>query len=143
MPENDRINSIVPPFTQPTKGDAIENKMDENSILVDKDQTEPANIKSTVERFNLTDTAFEPLEDLPGDFMRGEVDVKDQMDLAASAMDSSLRGLQNQSDEDSPRGELGASFRDTPGGIEEVEQKTDEYLATHGLKKKRRRLKGF
>lgn len=127
-------------------GEASENKVDENEILVDKDQTGHTTIKDTVKRFNMTDTALEPLEDLPADFMRGEVDVKDQMDMAASAMDSSLRGLQSQSEEDSPRGELGASFRDTPGGLEEVSAKTDEYLASHNLSKKRKarkRLKGF
>ncbi len=144
--EKDReFSSAVPAFTQKKMGEASENRVDENEILVDQDQTGQTTLKETVKRFNMTDTALEPLEDLPSDFMRGEVDVKTQMDMAASAMDSSLRGLQNQSEEDSPRGELGASFRDTPGGLEEVAAKTDEYIASHNLKKRkaRKKLKGF
>jgi hypothetical protein len=74
-------------------------------------------------------TTLEALEEEPGDFMRGEVDVKEQMDRAANAIDSSIRGLSNQADEDSPRTEIGAAFRDTPGGLEEVEERTDEELA--------------
>lgn len=146
-PENNHErSSSVPAFTQSKPGETRENRIDENSILSDKDNTGPTTIKDTVKRFNMTDTALEPLEDLPADFMRGEVDVKEQMDLAASAMDSSLRGLQSQADEDSPRGELGASFRDTPGGVDEVSAKTDQYLASHKLGKKRKSrkvLKGF
>jgi hypothetical protein len=57
------------------------------------------------------------------------LDVKEQMDRAADAMDTSIRGLQNQAYEDSPRTELGAAFRNTPGGLEEVEMKTDQELA--------------
>ncbi|HWU43292.1 MAG TPA: hypothetical protein VN132_07640 [Bdellovibrio sp.] len=138
-------NSSVPGFSQIKMGETRENRFDENEILVDKDQTGHTTLRSTVERFNMTDTALEPLEDLPGDFMRGEIDVKKQMDLAASAMDSSLRGLQHQGYENSPRGEMGASFRDTPGGIEEVAAKTDEFIATHAKSKRRSRraLKGF
>ncbi|MDG0818116.1 hypothetical protein [Bdellovibrio svalbardensis] len=151
-PEGEReFSPAVPPFTQKKMGEASENRVDENEILIDKDQTGHTTIKDTVKRFNMTDTSLDTLEDLPPDFMRGEVDVKEQMDMAASAMDSSLRGLQSQSEEDSPRGELGASFRDTPGGIEEVAAKTDEFLASHNLhqgrlskkRKARKRLKGF
>lgn len=146
-PDKDRQStSLLSGFTQIKTGESSENKVDEKEILSDKDITGQTPLSSTVKRFKMTDTALEPLEDLPADFMRGEVDVKTQMDLAASAMDSSLRGLQSQSDESSPRGELGASFRDTPGGLEEVAAKTDEYIATHGLRKKkrhRRNLKKF
>jgi hypothetical protein len=145
---------LTPGFTQVHRGQVPENKKDERDILKDKDETGTADVPSTLRNFENTDTELDTLEDLPGDFMRGEIDVKKQMDLAASAMDSSLRGLQNQAEENSPRGELGATFRDTPGGIEEVSAKTDEYLASHGLlkgnakniqnkKKLRRTTKGF
>lgn len=138
-------SAATPPFTQLKLGETTENKVDENEILVDKDETGHDTIKTTVERFNLTDTDLDTLEDLPADFMRGEVDVKSQMDMAASAMDSSLRGLQDPGSEDSPKGELGASFRDTPGGIDEVAAKTDEFIASHnkGKRKAKRPLKGF
>ena len=145
-PEKDiNPSAAIPPFTQLKRGETTENKIDETEILVDKDETGHDTVKTTVERFQMTDTNLDTLEDLPGDFMRGEVDVKSQMDMAASAMDSSLRGLQDPGSEDSPKGELGASFRDTPGGIEEVAAKTDEFLATHhkGKRKGKRPLKGF
>jgi hypothetical protein len=131
FPEKD----LIPGFTSVSKGEASESTTDEKDILIDKDLTVPSSPLIRVERFENTDTELEPLEDLPPPFMRGEVDVRQQMDIAASALDSSLRGLQNQSEENSPRGELGASFRDTPGGLEEVCQKTDQYLATHGYSK--------
>ncbi|MNL62684.1 hypothetical protein D3C87_1867280 [compost metagenome] len=82
---------------------------------------------------------MDSLENEPDDFMRGDIDVKEQMDRAAEAMDSSIRGYQNQGTEDSPMTELGASFKYTPGGIEEVAEKTDEYLASHNLSPKKRR----
>lgn len=124
-----------PGFTNLHQGEATENHVDESGILIDKDQTTKVDVKNLKKQMKQTDRALDTLEDLPADFMRGEIDVVEQMDLASSALDSSLRGLQDHSSEDSPRGELGASFRDTPGGLDEVAAKTDEYLASHGYKR--------
>ncbi|WII72943.1 hypothetical protein QJS83_03540 [Bdellovibrio sp. 22V] len=135
LPEEKERSVSLPVFTEIKKGETSESTFDEDEILTDKDQTARTTITNAVKRMKLNDIAPEPLEDLPGDFMRGDIDVREQMDRAADAMDTSWRGLQNRADEDSPRGELGASFRDTPGGLEEVEAKTDEYIATHRLKK--------
>ena len=127
----ERDASSIPSFAEATRGEPSENPRDESKILSDQDQTMKADLTSVTTRKSSTNTELESLEDLPGDFMRGDIDVKEQMDRAASALDTSLRGFQNQADEDSPRGELGASFKNTPGGLEEVEEKTDQYLATH------------
>jgi hypothetical protein len=72
---------------------------------------------------------LDSLEEEPDQFLTGEIDVKEQMDRAADAMDASIHGYQNQAYEDSPERELGASFKDTPGGLDEVAMKTDEALA--------------
>lgn len=119
----------MPGFTQSAGAEIFENKRDESDILADQDQTVPADRLTQDENMGAKSTTLDTLEDEPGDFMRGEVDVKTQMDRAADAVDSSLRGLSNQADEDSPRTELGAAFKDTPGGLEEVEMKTDQDLA--------------
>jgi hypothetical protein len=129
-----------PTFSGLHQGEATNNHVDENEILIDKDETSKVDVKNLKRAMKNTDRAFDTLEDLPSDFIRGEVDVLEQMNIAADALDSSLRGLPDRGSEDSPRGELGSSFKNTPGGLEEVEAKTDEYLASHGhLKKKSKR----
>lgn len=126
-----------PSFSTPLhQGEATNNHTDESGILSDKDETSKVDVKNLKRAMKNTDRSFESLEDLPSDFIRGEIDVVDQMNMAAAALDSSLRGIPDRGSEDSPRGEMGSSFKHTPGGLEEVEAKTDEYLASHGLKKK-------
>jgi hypothetical protein len=102
---------------------------DENEILADQDQTLKKDLLVDDENMGAKTKSLDPLEDEPEDFVRGDLDVKEQMDRATDAVDASLYGYQNQSYEDSPRGELNSSFRNTPGGLEEVEMKTDEALA--------------
>ncbi len=109
-----------------------ENPGDESDILTDQDQTFPNTpSQEQDDKMGAITQNLNTLEDEPGDFMRGEIDVKEQMDRAADALDVSIHGYERQADEDSPRGDLGASFQATPGGLEEVEQKTEEYLAQH------------
>lgn len=121
----------VPGFTKPISGGATENQNDEIDILTDQDLTEKLS-QSDDENLGAKSETLDSLEDdEPDAFLEGEIDVKEQMDRAADAMDSSIHGLQNQGYEDSPRSELGAAFRNTPGGIEEVEMKTDQELARH------------
>ncbi len=123
------VQTPTPGFTQGGGGDIFENKQDEADILADQDQTIAKDPLTQDENMGAKSTTLESLEDEPADFMRGEVDVRQQMDRAADALESSILGYTNQGDEDSPRSELGASFKDTPGGLEEVEIKTDEDLA--------------
>ncbi|MNJ98494.1 hypothetical protein D3C87_162600 [compost metagenome] len=142
MDQERERSTPVPEFTQYSKGQPTENSMDEAEILGDQDQTTPPKRnrrRRDDENMGAKSLSYDSLEDEPGDFMRGEIDVKEQMDRAADAMDASLKGLQNQGAEDSPQTELGASFKYTPGGIEEVAEKTDEYLATHNLSPKKHR----
>lgn len=130
MPENEGRVS-VPGFTRPVAGGASEDESDEADILADQDLTEKVN-RADDENMGAKSESLDTLEDdEPDAFLEGEIDVKEQMDRAADAMDSSIRGLQNQGYEDSPRSELGAAFRNTPGGLEEVEMKTDQDLALH------------
>jgi hypothetical protein len=119
----------TPGFTESAGAEIFENKKDEADILADQDQTVPSDPLTQDENMGAKSMTLDASEEEPGDFMRGEVDVKEQMDRAADAIDSSIRGLSNQADEDSPRTEIGAAFRDTPGGLEEVEMRTDEELA--------------
>jgi len=116
-------------FTESAGAEIFENKKDEADILTDQDQTNPSDRLTRDENMGAKSTTLESLEDEPAAFMRGEVDVKEQMDRAADALEASIMGLTNQGDEDSPRTELGAAFKDTPGGLEEVEMKTDQDLA--------------
>ncbi|MGZ3772778.1 MAG: hypothetical protein ACXVCY_07980 [Pseudobdellovibrionaceae bacterium] len=121
----------IPEFTQTKTGEASEDSMDEKEIIEDQDVTHKSSVRTDDENMGAKSMSYEFMEDEPGDFMRGEIDVKEQMDRAADALDASLHGYQNQGAEDSPRTEIGSSFKYTPGGIEEVEAKTDQYLATH------------
>jgi hypothetical protein len=135
----DRERVEVPDFTQVKWGEASEDTMDEKDILADQDVTSKAgDLTSDDENMGVHTRSLDSVEDEPDEFMQGEIDVKEQMDRTADAMDTSLRGLQSQSTEDSPRTELGASFKFTPGGLEEVEQKTDEYLASHAKPTKKK-----
>lgn len=133
----DRERVEVPEFTQVKRGEASEDTMDEKDILHDQDVTSKRDVNSDDENMGVHTRSYDLVEDEPDEFMQGEIDVKEQMDRTADAMDTSLRGLQSQATEDSPRTELGASFKYTPGGIEEVEAKTDEYLASHAKPKKK------
>lgn len=141
MTEGRERATPIPEFTQTKMGEASEDSYDEKEILGDQDVTNKSNLRTDDENMGAKSRSYEPMEEEPGDFMRGEIDVKEQMDRAADAMDASIHGYQNQGAEDSPKTELGASFKYTPGGIEEVEAKTDEYLATH-RKPKRERNEG-
>lgn len=119
-----------PGFTKPTPGEALENEADEADILSNQDATEKIDQEDD-ENLGAKSKSLDILEEEPEDFLEGEVDVKEQMDRAAKAMEASIQGVQNQAYEDSPQTELGAAFHNTPGGIEEVEMKTDQDLALH------------
>jgi len=128
-PEKEGGPVSVPGFTRAVPGGASEDENDEADILADQDLTEKLS-QADDENMGAKSESLDELEDdEPDAFLEGEIDVKEQMDRAADAMDSSIRGLQNQGYEDSPRSELGAAFRNTPGGLEEVEMKTDQDLA--------------
>lgn len=125
-----------PGFTDIIPGGASENERDESDILNDQDLTSKINMTADDENMGAKSRTLDSLEEEPDEFIRGDLDVKEQMDRAADALDASLHGYQNQAYEDSPRGELGAAFRDTPGGLEEVEMRTDQALAEAKAKAK-------
>jgi hypothetical protein len=129
------MNSTTPGFTDVARGEASENERDEAGILSDQDVTEKFS-NTLDENLGAKTNSLDSLEDEPDPFLSGEIDVKEQMDRAADAMDSSIRGLQSQAFEDSPQRELGASFKDTPGGLEEVAMKTDQELAKRSNQRK-------
>jgi hypothetical protein len=118
----------IPGFASSGNGEADENSNDESDILSDQDLTSKIDLLEDDENLGAHSRSLDALEDEPDEFLEGEIDVKEQMDRAAEAMESSIFGYQNQGTEDSPRTELGAAFRDTPGGLEEVEMKTDQDL---------------
>jgi len=118
----------IPSFASSSSGEADENSNDESDILSDQDLTSKIDLLSDDENLGAHSRSLDSLEDEPDEFLEGEIDVKEQMDRAAEAMEASIFGYQNQGTEDSPRTELGAAFRNTPGGLEEVEMKTDQDL---------------
>jgi hypothetical protein len=130
MMGNGRDSDNIPSFAKDVPGGAAENKEDESEILTDQDLTEKLEAADD-ENMGAHSMELDSLEDEPDLFLEGEIDVKEQMDRAADAMEASIYGYQNQGAEDSPRTELGAAFKNTPGGIEEVEMKTDQDLAQH------------
>ncbi|WP_413288840.1 hypothetical protein [Bdellovibrio sp. HCB337] len=132
----------IPGFAGSGRGEADENAEDEKEILSDQDLTEKIDFASDDENMGAHSNALDSLEEEPEDFLEGEVDVKEQMDRAADAMEASIFGYQNQGTEDSPRTELGAAFKYTPGGIEEVEMKTDQEMARHRHPVKRKHPEG-
>jgi hypothetical protein len=133
-----RNSDELPGFTNEVPGGASEDQSDESDILADQDLTEKMDLLSDDENLGAHSRSLDSLEDEPDDFMEGELDVKAAMDRAAEALDASIHGYQDRATEDSPRTELGAAFKDTPGGLEEVEMKTDQELAQrhHPLKGK-------
>jgi hypothetical protein len=92
----------IPNFTQEAPGEAVENRGDEERILADRDET--VSEKSH----------FQDLEEEPAAFIRGEVDVKSQMDKTAREIDASVRGHGDHSED------LHSN------GLEEVMAKTDQ-----------------
>lgn len=86
-----------------------ENTQDEADILQGENQNETMFTKK-----------LEPIEDEPEEFIRGEVDVVEQMSRAAHDIEDPAHD-----------GELASSFKFTPGGIEEVEMVMDRKSKTH------------
>src|SRR5688572_25872416 len=84
---------------------------DESQILADQDQTTEGDISILDENMGARSSSLDPLEKETPDFMRGEVDVKEQMDLAAEVMSDSIRGIQEPRGDDDSASELDASFR--------------------------------
>jgi hypothetical protein len=125
----DTPDTPLPEFTKAVEGGSDEEPMAESNILSDQDGTKSMRPDVDDENLGAQSIALDSLENEPTEFMRGDIDVKEQMDRAANALDSSLHGWESQAYEDDPNGDLGASFRATPGGIEEVEMKTDQELA--------------
>src|SRR5437868_2032166 len=107
-----------PGFTQSGGAEVSENPKDEFDILADQDQTVSGDKLSRDENMGAISNSLESLEDEPADIMRGEIDVVDQMNRASDEMEASILGYTSQATEDSPRSEVGASFKDTPGGVE-------------------------
>jgi hypothetical protein len=83
----------TPKFSQVLPGEATENSGDEEKILGDQDQTlNEKTLGNLDENMGAKSYSLDTAEDEPGDFMRGEIDVKTQMDRAAREMDAAVRG---------------------------------------------------
>jgi len=93
---------------------------DEEQILNDQDMTNEGDITKLDEIMGAKSGSLDVLEDEESDFMRGEVDVKAQMDRAERALDQAIHHHEplESLEED-----------ETPGGLEEVILKTDQDLA--------------
>lgn len=105
---------------------ATENIRDESQILADQDQTMKHDLAKLDENMGAMSNSLEAIENEPEDFMNGEIDVKEQMDRARQAMAYSIHGVQEARSEDDPQSELNASFKNTPGGLDEMIMHTDE-----------------
>lgn len=113
-----QFENAVPEFTKTSPGEATESRNDASEILDDQDQTGENDALTRDENMGAKTYSLDTLEDEPGDFARGEIDVKTQMDRAARELNSALNGFESLDDEGEPE-----------GGLEEVIQKTDEALS--------------
>ncbi len=83
----------TPKFSQTLNGEATENKGDEEKIIGDQDQTlSEGSLSKLDENMGAKSYSLNTVEDEPEDFMRGEIDVKTQMDRAAREIDAAVRG---------------------------------------------------
>jgi hypothetical protein len=83
----------TPKFSQVQPGEATENSGDEETIIGDQDQTlNERTLGNLDENMGAKSYSLDTAEDEPSDFMRGEIDVKTQMDRAAREMDAAIRG---------------------------------------------------
>lgn len=91
----------------PTLG-AVENAADEANILSDQDETNLADPSANDPNIGSDGTEL----DEPGEFARGEIDVKEQMDRTMAAMDANLhRPRDGQITPHSRQGETGGSYQ--------------------------------
>jgi hypothetical protein len=97
-------------------GSATESSDDEIEIIADQDQTGASKRHAR----DLTN-----LEDEPDEFIRGEVDVKTQMDRTTREMDLSIQGIRDNS---------GRGLQ--THGLEEVAAATDRAMAEKKGRKK-------
>ena len=100
---------------EPVPGGAIENSSDEADILSDQDQTF-ASSDLKADKMGGAGRLSQDLEDEPADFMRGEVDVVEQMNRTRNAMDTVLSGHHNLDEPDVSTGGLDAVF-ERPDGV--------------------------
>lgn len=114
-------------YNRPDGAELSENSGDESQIINDQDLTTKSDVESLDENMGAKSESLDTLEDENAEFMKGEVDVKDQMDRATDAMAHAIFGSDDARDDD----ELESTYRDTPGGLEEVIQKTDDDLKKH------------
>ena len=70
---------------------AYENHDDESQRLADQDSTNEADITALDENLGAKSNSLDELENEPADFMRGEVDVTEQMERTTRAMDAVIK----------------------------------------------------
>lgn len=66
----------------------FENHDDESQILSDQDLTNEGDIMELDENLGARTNTLDDLENEPADFMRGEIDVTEQMERTTRAMDA-------------------------------------------------------
>lgn len=66
----------------------FENHDDESQILTDQDLTNEGDITELDENLGAKSNSLDDLENEPADFLRGEVDVTEQMERTARAMEA-------------------------------------------------------
>lgn len=99
--------------------DSDNQNSDEMDILNDQDETSKKVMTADDENMGAKSKSLDTLENEPESFMNGELDVRAQMD----------RSVHDILEEDNHEEELQATFENTPGGLEEVEMRTDRELA--------------
>ncbi len=72
-------------------GSSDENHEDEAQIITDQDLTNESDITELDENLGAKSNSLDDLENEPADFMRGEVDVTEQMERTTRAMQAVLR----------------------------------------------------
>lgn len=67
-----------------------ESQGDQAQIINDQDMTNERDITALDENMGAVSNSLEPLEDEPAEFMRGEIDVVEQMNRTTRAMDDAI-----------------------------------------------------
>lgn len=70
--------------------ESIGNRRDESQIIADQDMTNEGDITALDENMGAISNSLDALEDEPAEFIRGEVDVVEQMNRTTRAMEEAI-----------------------------------------------------
>ncbi|MFN8789894.1 MAG: hypothetical protein ACK5Y2_00385 [Bdellovibrionales bacterium] len=70
--------------------ESVESRRDESQIITDQDMTNEGDITALDENMGAMTNSLEQIEDEPAEFVRGEIDVVEQMKRTTRAMEDTI-----------------------------------------------------